>query len=106
MTKQKSNLWYDFLKGLPCTVHRQKVIGSSIVDFYVAEAKLVIELDGSGHYETENVAADMQRDTYLKQQGLKILRIPNNAVTKNFRGVCEQLSLLLGERTLRKGENP
>ena len=51
MTKEERHLWYDFLKGLPVMVHRQKVFGNYIADFYIAEAKLVIELDGSQHYE-------------------------------------------------------
>ena len=46
MTKEERHLWYDFLKSLPMMVHRQKVIGNYIVDFYAAEAKIVIELDG------------------------------------------------------------
>ena len=50
MTKEERHLWYDFLKTLPVMVHRQKVIGAYIVDFYIAEAKLIIELDGSQHY--------------------------------------------------------
>ena len=37
MTKQERHLWYDFLKTLPITFHRQKVIGKYIVDFYCAE---------------------------------------------------------------------
>ena len=40
MTKEERHLWYDFLKILPIMVHRQKVIGNYIVDFYIAEAKL------------------------------------------------------------------
>ena len=50
MTKEERHLWYDFLKQLPITVHRQKPLGNYIVDFYIASAKLVIELDGSQHY--------------------------------------------------------
>ena len=91
MTKEERYLWYDFLKDLPVMVHRQKVFGNYIVDFYIASAKLVIELDGSQHFEEENKAADMQRDTYLQQQGLTVLRIPNNEVNRNFRGVCEEI---------------
>ena len=51
MTKDERHLWYDFLKTLPITANRQKVLGNYIVDFYIAAAKLVIELDGSQHYE-------------------------------------------------------
>ena len=36
MTQEERHLWYDFLKGLPVTVNRQKVIGHYIVDFYCA----------------------------------------------------------------------
>ena len=89
MTKEERHLWYDFLKMLPVTVHRQKVIGHYIVDFYIAEAKLVIELDGSQHYEDPTY--DASRDAYLKDQGLAVLRIPNNAIRENFSGVCEEI---------------
>ena len=50
MTEEERHLWYDFLKELPVTVNRQKVIGRYIVDFYCAEAKLVSEIDGTQHY--------------------------------------------------------
>lgn len=89
MTKEERHLWYDFLKALPVMVHRQKVIGNYVVDFYIAEAKLVIELDGSQHYE--DPAYDTQRDAYLKSQGLTVLHIPNNAIWENFSGVCEAI---------------
>ena len=42
LTKEERHLWYDFLKTLPVMVHRQKVIGQYIVDFYIASAKIVI----------------------------------------------------------------
>jgi len=96
MTKEERHLWYDYLKLLPITVRRQKVIGTYIVDFYIAEAKLVIELDGSQHFEESGQEKDAQRDAYLESLGLTVLRIPNNAVTENFRGVCEKISQLLG----------
>ena len=50
MTKEEKHLWYDFLKKLPITVNRQRKMGSYIADFYIAKCKLVIELDGSQHY--------------------------------------------------------
>ena len=96
MTKEERHLWYDYLKLLPITVRRQKVIGTYIVDFYIAEAKLVIELDGSQHFEESGQEKDAQRDAYLESLGLTVLRIPNNAVMENFRGVCEKISQLLG----------
>ena len=53
MTKEERHLWYDFLRTYPIRFSRQKVLGRYIVDFYSAKAKLVIELDGSQHYETD-----------------------------------------------------
>ena len=91
MTKEERHLWYDFLKGLPVMVHRQKVVGRYIVDFYIASAKLVIELDGSQHFEDAELAYDAKRDAFLKEQGLTVLRIPNNEVNQNFQGVCEEI---------------
>ena len=91
MTKEERHLWYDFLKTLPTTVHRQKVIGKYIVDFYIAEAKLVIELDGSQHFEVEGQRTDAQRDAYLQTLGLTVLRYANSDVNRNFNGVCEDI---------------
>ena len=89
MTKEERHLWYDCLKHLPVTVHRQKVFGNYIVDFYIAEAKLVIELDGAQHFEAEGAAAD--REAYLASCGLTVLRIPNNEISRNFDGICEEI---------------
>ena len=88
MTKEERHLWYDFLKKQPVTVNRQKVIGNYIVDFYCADAKLVVELDGSQHYSTQGQTADQERDTFLKQQGLSVLRYSNADVNERFEGVC------------------
>ena len=54
MTKEERHLWYDFLKTYPLPIHRQYSFGTYIADFYCHRAKLIIELDGSQHYETEN----------------------------------------------------
>lgn len=88
MTRQERHLWYDFLKTLPMTVHRQKVIGPYIVDFYIAGKKLVIELDGSQHYSIPGKQADAVRDGYLREQGLTVLRYSNSDVDRDFPGVC------------------
>ena len=91
MTKEERRLWYDFLKQLPITVNRQKVIGPYIVDFYCASAKLVIELDGSQHYEGTGAASDRKRDETLSQLGITIVRYSNADVNRNFDGVCADL---------------
>ena len=61
MTKEERHLWYDFLRTHPVRFLRQKVLGEYIADFYSAEAKLVIELDGSQHYEDVNTEKDAER---------------------------------------------
>ena len=91
MTKEERRLWYDFLKGLPVMVHRQKVIGDYIVDFYIAEVKIVIELDGSQHYEPEGKRMDEARDTYLHSVGITVLRYSNADINLRFSSVCEDL---------------
>ncbi len=91
MTKEERRLWYDFLKGLPVTVHRQKVIGPYIVDFYIASTKTVIELDGSQHYEGSGPEKDAQRDAYLRDHGLQVLRYSNLDVIRHFDAVCQDI---------------
>ena len=70
---------------------RQKVIGPYIVDFYCASAKLVIELDGSQHFEEAGTAVDRARDEYLAGLGLHVVRYSNLDVNQNFSGVCEDI---------------
>ena len=91
MTKEERHLWYDFLRGYPVRFCRQKVIDNYIVDFYCHDARLIIELDGSQHYENDNMEKDAERTDYLKGYGLRVIRIPNNEVSRNFRGVCEHI---------------
>ena len=91
MTPEERHLWYDFLKKLPVTIHRQKVIGTYIVDFYCASASLVIELDGSQHRKEQGIEADRIRDEYLNSLGILVLRYSNETVHKNFYGVCADI---------------
>ena len=93
MTPEERHLWYDFLRAYPIRFNRQKIIGRYIVDFYCAKAKLIIELDGSQHYEDAGVEKDLERTQFLEQYGLNVIRIPNNEIKQNFRGVCEYINL-------------
>ncbi len=91
MTKEERHLWYDFLRHYPIRFCRQKVLGIYIVDFYCAKAKLVVELDGSQHYEDVVIQKDQERTSFLEKYDLKIIRIPNNEVNQNFEGVCNYI---------------
>ena len=95
MTKEERHLWYDFLRTYPVRFSRQKVLGKYIADFYSAEARIVIELDGSQHYEKENSEKDAERTAFLESYGLTVIRIPNNEVIRNFRGVCEYIDIAI-----------
>ena len=96
MTKEERHLWYDFLKSLDVVVHRQKVFEKYIADFYIASANIVIELDGSQHYEETGLSDDFERDCFFKDKGFTVLRYSNAEVDRNFRGVCEDILFHLG----------
>ena len=91
MTPWERKLWYEFLRGYPIRFQRQKAIGEYIVDFYCARARLVIELDGGGHYSDEQKVQDKKRTAKLNEFNLSVLRFSNNDVTENFYGVCEAI---------------
>ncbi len=95
MTKEERHLWYDFLRNYPVRFLRQKVIDSYIADFYCHDARLVIELDGSQHYEEMGLLKDAVRTLKIESRDLTVIRIPNNAVNQNFRGVCEYIDLFV-----------
>ena len=95
MTKEERHLWYDFLRGYSVKFTRQKIIGMYIVDFYCPQANLVIELDGSQHFEEDIMKKDAERTAFLEQFHLTVLRIPNNEIHSNFQGVCDQIDLLV-----------
>ena len=105
MTKEERHLWYDFLRTYPVRFSRQKVLGRYIADFYSAEAKLIIELDGSQHYEKENMESDAERTTFLESYGLTVIRIPNNEVSRHFRGVCEYIDTAVMQSLSQKSKD-
>ena len=91
MTPWERKLWYEYLRLYPVRFQRQKAIGNYIVDFYCAKARLVIELDGGGHYTQEQAVKDQIRTMELENMNLTVIRICNLDVDKNFRGVCEYI---------------
>ena len=92
MTKEERRLWYDYLRSYSVRFLRQKIIGKYIVDFYCAEAKLIIELDGSQHYKDGNIEKDAWRTEFLEGYGLKSFVSP---ITKSIRISVESVSLLM-----------
>ncbi|MBQ6890543.1 MAG: endonuclease domain-containing protein [Oscillospiraceae bacterium] len=103
MTKEENLLWYRFLRKYPLQFRRQYVIGNYIVDFFCHKAKLVVELDGSQHYEPENQAYDRERTAYLESQGLLVLRFSNLDVLRYFPNVCEAIDDAVKRRSSAPG---
>ena len=96
MTPEERKLWFRFLRKLEIPVRRQAVIGPYIVDFLIFSKKIVIEVDGSQHYETTGSRKDRERDQYLSAQGYTVLRYPNNEVNRRFSEVCADILLHIG----------
>lgn len=88
MTKEEKHLWYDYLRYYPVRFLRQKVIDNYIADFYCHTARLVVELDGSQHYEGKGLLKDKIRTRQIESRDIQVIRIPNNEVNKNFEAVC------------------
>ena len=96
MTPEEKKIWYSLLKRLPYTVNRQKTIGNFIVDFYIAEKRTVIEIDGSQHKIPENEEKDKERDAELNKLDIKVLRYSNKEVNMTFNKVCDDVLMKLG----------
>ena len=100
MTPWERKLWYDFLRYYPVRFQRQKAIGNYIADFYCAKARLVIELDGGGHYTAELARKDEMRTKDSESMNLTVVRIYNLDIDRNFSGVCEYIDLTVKRLSL------
>ena len=96
MTPEEKHLWYDFLKRIPFNVKRQCNIENYIVDFYIAEKKIVIEIDGRQHSSPEHKKADEQRDAVLSSWKISVLRYSNDSIRNHFLSVTEDILKHLG----------
>ena len=91
MTPQERKLWYLFLRSYPIKIYKQRIIESFIVDFYCAQARLVIELDGSQYYTIQGRLYDDDRSQIIRQYDLLVLRFSNSDIEQHFSAVCEQI---------------
>ena len=98
MTKEENRLWYDFLRDYPVRFRRQEIIGNYIADFYCAKVKLIVELDGSQHFEKDKIESDALRTVYFESLGFCVLRFSNLDIWHNFEGVCHSISQAVSER--------
>lgn len=105
-TKEENHLWYDFLRNYPIRFHRQYVIDQYIVDFFCPKARLIVELDGSQHYTTnEAVQYDTARTKHLEAYGFMVLRYSNLDIHQRFRNICEDIDYHIIERLKPSGSS-
>ena len=69
--------------------YRQRPLLSYIVDFYCHQIKLVIECDGSQHFEAEHASLDKNRDGKLNEHGICVLRFDNFQVLSQIDSVMQ-----------------
>jgi very-short-patch-repair endonuclease len=100
LTDSERALWWR-LRGKQLggvQFYRQKAIGDYIVDFYAPKAKLVIEIDGSQHFEAQQAEKDKKRDEYLGSLGLMVLRFDSRQALKETEGVLEVIYRTVKDR--------
>ena len=102
MTDVERKLWYALRAQRFASVkfRRQVPIGPYIVDFLCNAAKLVIELDGGQHNETEHRQRDEIRDVYLTNDGYRVLRFWNFEINSQFSACMDRIYLALIEQGL------
>ncbi len=94
-------LLWSWLRGHRFTDYkfrRQQTMGPHILDFYCAEAKLNIELDGSQHGHPEHQQADAARDAWLNERGIRVLRFWNGRLRREEEVVRAAIWQALQER--------
>ena len=70
---------------------RQHCIGDRVLDFFCAEAKLAIELDGSGHSHHFGETSDLDRELELYEQGIRVMHSQNKEIFENLDGVLNKI---------------
>ena len=91
-TPAEATLWRAIRdRNLVYKFRRQHPIDRFIVDFYCAQAKLCIELDGESHLEARQAEYDAARTGFLEQLGYKVIRFTNDDVRYNIHPVVEEI---------------
>jgi very-short-patch-repair endonuclease len=93
MTDSERKLW-SALRGAQIghSFRRQHPIGAYVADFWCADARLVIEVDGGQHGRYANLRRDAERTEILERQGIKVIRFWNNDVLQNLSGVWDTIA--------------
>ena len=98
-TEAEKRLW-RYLSGAKLGGHkfrRQTILGEFIVDFFCPQKNLAVEVDG----DTHDMETDEERDAWLANQGVKVVRVTNQDVITNMDGVLQMLLIQLDRRADR-----
>lgn len=99
LTPAEAKIWVRVRsRGLGFKIRRQHPMWRFIADFYCAEAKLVIEIDGDSHAEPDQGAYDAARTQWLEERGYKVIRISNNEVHRHLEDALNVIYLACQER--------
>jgi very-short-patch-repair endonuclease len=91
MTPAEKRLWYGYLRTFKFRILRQRPIDNFIVDFFGAQLKLVIQVDGESHFTDDGRDYDWERTQILEGYGLKVWRFSNDEVLQDWEGVCRRI---------------
>ncbi|TGE14737.1 endonuclease domain-containing protein [Hymenobacter elongatus] len=96
LTPAEATLWRALQRSqlAGSKFRRQHGIGSYIVDFYCPAERLVVELDGAGHFSVSGEANDVERTAYLNGLGLRVLRFENRLVLEQLDGVLTAIAVV------------
>jgi len=105
-TPAETTLWNHLRnRNLKYKFRRQHPIDFFIIDFYCAEARLLIEIDGSSYLEREQQEYDQSRTEYLEALEYKVIRFTNNDVSYNIHAVVTEIMQEIESR-INKDDTP
>lgn len=98
MTQAETLLW-EYLRQKPkgFKFRRQHPLGNFIADFYCHALKLVIEVDGKIHERTEVKERDTEKENFLTEAGIRVLRITNEEIENEFKRIVEKVESLINQ---------
>jgi very-short-patch-repair endonuclease len=108
MTDAEQWLWHKLRRKqiLGVQFYRQKPLGPYIVDFYGPAVRIIVEVDGGQHRETDHAVRDRDRDLYLQRLGLDVLRFDNRQVLTQGSDVLEAIWARVSQRLASNPPNP
>jgi len=108
-TKSEACLWKFVLSKKQMLAYpflRQRVIGNCIVDFYCKELKLAIELDGLTHHDDKVVEKDIEKEKFLNELGITVLRFTDNVVLSDIESVRIVIENTICQLIEKKNNHP